>query len=140
MLQQLLEQQDPTSLTAQIEEIRQQCDRVSDCDGDHQRHATVVYEFIGTSSHIEPRLRLSIKHPTDATDIASGHTTTPDSILEALQLRSQALESNKALVDICYSSTKYVRCVFSALLLIAWNPAPTILSYHYGPIPHSFSY
>lgn len=105
VLQQLLEQQNPTSLTAQIEEIRQQCDRVSDCDGDHQRHATVVYEFIGTSSHIEPRLRLSIKHPIDATDTASGHTTTPDSILEALQLHSQVLESNKALVDICYSST-----------------------------------
>lgn len=106
VLQQLLEQQNPASLTAQIEEIRQQCDRVSNGDDDHQPHAcTVAYEFSGTSSHIEPRLRLSVKHPTDATDTASGHTTTPDSILEALQLHSRVLESNMALVDIRYSST-----------------------------------
>ncbi|KAG1810588.1 SPX domain-containing protein [Suillus subaureus] len=104
VLQQLLTQQNPASLTAQIEEIRQQCDRVSDSDGDHQRHATVVYEFTGTSSQIEPRLRLSVEYPTDATDIASEHTTTPDSILEALQLHSRALASNTSLVDICYSS------------------------------------
>lgn len=106
VLQQLLAQQHPASLTAQIEEIRQQCDRVSDSDDsdDHQQHATVVYEFTGTSSHIEPRLRLSVKYPTDATDVASGHTTTPASILEALQLHSRALESNTALADICYSS------------------------------------
>ncbi|KAG1847331.1 SPX domain-containing protein [Suillus subalutaceus] len=73
VLQQLLEQQNPASLTAQIEGIRQQCDRVSDSDDsdDHQLHATVVYEFTGTSSHIEPRLRLSVKYPTDATDVAS---------------------------------------------------------------------
>lgn len=102
VLQQLLEQQDPGSLTAQIEEIRQQCDRVDDDDDGRQRHATVTYEFIGTSSHIEPRLRLSVKHPADA---ASGHTTTLDSILEVLQFHSQALESNTALVDTYYSST-----------------------------------
>ncbi|KAG1883606.1 SPX domain-containing protein [Suillus subluteus] len=106
VLQQLLEQQNPASLTAQIEEIRQQCDRVSDSDDsddsdDHQQHATVVYEFTGTSSHIEPRLRLSLKYPTDATD---SHTTTPGGILEALQLHSRALETNTPLVDVCYSS------------------------------------
>lgn len=105
VLQQLLEQQNPTSLTAQIEEIRQQCDRVADGDDDRQRHATVVYEFTGTSSHIKPHLRLSVKHSTDASDIASGHTTTPDSILEALQLHPRALERNKLLVDINHSST-----------------------------------
>lgn len=104
VLQQLLEQQNPASLTAQIEEIRQQCDRVSDHDDNHQRHATVVYEFIKTSSQIEPRLRLSVKHPADATDVAPGHTTTSDNILEAFQLHSRALESNTASVDICYSS------------------------------------
>jgi hypothetical protein len=106
VLQQLLEQQNPASLTAQIEEIRQQCDRVSDSDDsdDHQQHATVVYEFIATSSNIEPRLRLSIKRPTDAADISSGHTTIPHSILEALQLHSRALESNTTLLDISFSS------------------------------------
>ncbi|KAG2138433.1 SPX domain-containing protein [Suillus bovinus] len=105
VLQQLLEQQNPASSAPQIEEIRQQCDRVSDGDGDHRGQATVVYEFSGTSSHIEPRLRLSVKHPTDATDLVSGHTTTPDSIPDAFRLDCRALERNTALVDICYSST-----------------------------------
>ncbi|KAG1720102.1 SPX domain-containing protein [Suillus lakei] len=105
VLQQLLEQQNHANLTAKIEEIREQCDLVPDGDDDHQQHATVVYEFTGTSSHIEPRLRLCVKHPADAMKVASGHTTTPDSILEALQFRSRALESNTPFENISYSST-----------------------------------
>ncbi|KAG0695086.1 SPX domain-containing protein [Suillus ampliporus] len=101
ILQQLLEQQNHASLTANlIEEIR--TNDIPDGDDDKQRHATVVYEFTGTSAHLEPRLRLSVKHPTDA---ASGHTITPINILEALQLHSTALGYNTALLNISNSST-----------------------------------
>ncbi|OAX41840.1 hypothetical protein K503DRAFT_734845 [Rhizopogon vinicolor AM-OR11-026] len=100
VLQQLLEQQSNTSFTAKIEEIREQCDLPDVHDGDHerQRHATVVYEFTGTSIHLEPRLRLSIKHLTDSA------TTTQDSILQVLQQHSTALEINMTLLNLFDSS------------------------------------
>jgi hypothetical protein len=96
VLQRLLEQENNASFTAQIEEIREQCD-LADTSDDHQSHATVVYEFTGSSAHLEPRLRLSIKHPTDSV------VTAQDIILQTLQLHSNALENN--LSD---PSTKYV--------------------------------
>ncbi|KAG1720099.1 hypothetical protein EDB19DRAFT_1779169, partial [Suillus lakei] len=95
----------PTMLQQLLEQQNHQCDLVPDSNDNHQQHATMVYEFTGTSSHIESHLRLCVKHPTDTMGDASGHMTTPDSILEALQFHSRALESNTAFVNISYSST-----------------------------------
>ncbi|KAG1728934.1 hypothetical protein EDB19DRAFT_1897348 [Suillus lakei] len=95
----------PTMLRQLLEQRNHQCDLVPDSNDNHQQHATMVYEFTGTSSHIESHLQLCVKHPTDTMGVASGHMTTPDSILEALQFHSRALESNTAFVNISYSST-----------------------------------
>ena len=101
MLQQLLEQQN--SVTVKIDEIQDQSNltNIPAAADESPRHATIVYEITGTSAHLEPRLRLSIKHPTDS-------VTTQDSILQALQLHFSALDNNTALLNLLNSSTKYV--------------------------------
>jgi len=101
VLQQLLEQQN--SVTVKIDEIQDQSNltNIPAAADESPRHATIVYEITGTSAHLEPRLRLSIKHPTDS-------VTTQDSILQALQLHFSALDNNTALLNLLNSSTKYV--------------------------------
>lgn len=107
VLQQLLEQQNNANFTAEIQDMQEHGNLadISEDGHDAKRHATVVYELSGTPAHLEPRLRLSIKRPTDCA------ITTQDSIIQALLLHPKAPENNTALLNLSDSSAKYVRYI-----------------------------
>ncbi|KAH7922741.1 hypothetical protein BV22DRAFT_1016708 [Leucogyrophana mollusca] len=107
VLQRLLEQRDSSGI-AKVQEVGDdETPTSADQSGPHPNHI-VVYEFASTSTYLEPRLRLSLKHPSadaETSDISIPPsdvspresqlpTAHPTSILQALQLHSAALENH----------------------------------------------